>query len=274
MARTSVHCGWWVFRGLLRGVPVAQYAEIPDPAGSQGILRTAKQLHDPGRSLALVPAQMVNGSCPSDSRSTVLTPLATTAGGVQNRASPIDFRRSETAGKARYSIRVKHVRNTLDNPFSCRIRPADGDGRTCTTTIQSCVDGRVGRSRNRSHAQVHVQAPRAPKRSVRTGNRGHRLLSHRNFRHRREPVVQTAAKWRNEPSPPTPAPTTGDPGSRRRRPPPTAPPHPPLDSPDPGSARDPPSPSWPTGPPRPKHPLRPGQHTYDPPVETPLKPRV
>ena len=67
--------------------------------------------------------------------------------------------------------------------FGRRTRSASRDGRTCTTTAESCVDRPLPRCRKHSHAQVHVHAPRAPQQTVPSGKPGvPNSVPRRNFR--------------------------------------------------------------------------------------------
>jgi hypothetical protein len=81
-------CPLWLvgFRGLLRGVPVELCAEIPDPPGGQGILRTAKQIGDLSRPSSLVPAETARRPRAARRHATVLTPRATTVTGLRKHA--------------------------------------------------------------------------------------------------------------------------------------------------------------------------------------------
>ena len=124
---------------------------------------------------------------------TVAWPLPASATGTRKPRFSPGFRPFGPHREGRYSIRVKHLSSPPKALFSTRMRAADGDGRTCTTTAQSCVDDR----RDHSHGQVHVHAPRAPDWTTGTGNREYRFPVVRKFRRSREPVVQTSAEWRS-----------------------------------------------------------------------------
>jgi hypothetical protein len=171
---------------------------------------------------------------------TVACPLAASVTGTRKPHFSSAFRPFGPHQEGRYSIRVKHLSHPPKALFSTRMRAADGDGRTCTAAVESCVDYRWTDRDNHSHAQVHVHASRAPDWTAGTGNHEDRFPALRKFQRNREPVVQTSAEWRSDLLQ-TPAMARRDaPLTLTRRPPaaPTSGPRPDPARPDPGSRPD------------------------------------